>query len=108
MATKKQTEKKPVSLEHKTENMWCISSPRVTEKSTQLAESNVYTFNVHKDANKVQITHAIENLYGVTPLKIRMVTIHSVNTMKKNIKGRTRGGKKAYVYLKKGDTISLF
>lgn len=95
-------------VEHKSEYIWCIQNPRITEKATKLAEGNVYTFDVHKDANKQQVQFAIENLYNVHPTKIRMVTIPSVTVMKKNIKGRSRGGKKAYVHLKKGDTITLF
>ena len=72
-------------VEHKSEYIWCIQNPRITEKATKLAEGNVYTFDVHKDANKQQVQFAIENLYNVHPTKIRMVTIPSVTVMKKNI-----------------------
>ena len=37
-----------------------IIAPVITEKSAAQAESNVYTFKVSKDANKIEIKKAIE------------------------------------------------
>lgn len=102
------TEKKPVgNAEHLFQYAWVIKNPRITEKATQLAEANVYTFEVHQKANKKEITNAIKNIYGLTPVDIRVVNIRSVKTMKRNIAGRTKAMRKAYVTLKKGDTLTL-
>ncbi len=86
---------------------WVIKNPKITEKATKLAEANVYTFEVHPKANKREIMFAVKNIYGLTPVKIRTVNIQGSIVVKKNIKGRTRAMRKAYVYLKKGDTMTL-
>lgn len=86
-----------------------LISPRVTEKGSHLAEGGVYVFNVAIDANKAQITAAVKELYKVTARKVTVAHIprKSVVTRGTNRKGTTAGGKKAYVFLKKGDTIDL-
>lgn len=43
-----------------------IIKPYITEKTTQMVKSNVYTFEVSEDANKNQITDAVKNLFDVT------------------------------------------
>jgi large subunit ribosomal protein L23 len=47
-----------------------IKKPLVTEKSTFLAESNRYAFQVDMRATKPQIRRAIEALYGVRVLSV--------------------------------------
>lgn len=86
-----------------------LLSPRITEKGAYLSEAGVYVFNVAGNANKVQIADAIRETFKVTPRKVTVVAVpgKSVMTRGTNRKGRTAGGKKAYVYLKKGDTIEL-
>jgi large subunit ribosomal protein L23 len=80
--------------------------PRVTEKAAlQGAKQNVYVFEVKADATKSAITHSIKEVYGVTADKIRMLAIPRKKIMRRGIRGSTGGGKKAYVYLKKGDKI---
>lgn len=86
-----------------------LLSPRITEKGAYLSEKGVYVFNVAKTANKNEINEAIREIFKVTPRKIRVVSIVSREVMTRgtNRKGRTAGGKKAYVYLKKGETITI-
>lgn len=86
-----------------------ISQPRLTEKSVGQSEQNVYTFVVARSANKFQVRDAIKALYNVTPVKINIV---NKKPAKRLVGSRNRmklvsGMKKAYVYLKKGDTINL-
>lgn len=86
-----------------------LKGPRITEKGAYLSQDGVYVFNVAKDANKMQVAEAIRDLYKVTPRKVTVVTIPRklVRTRNTNRPGQTRGGKKAYVHLKKGDTIEI-
>jgi len=86
-----------------------IISPRVTEKGAYLTEKGVYVFNVGTSANKAEIAAAIRTLYSVTPRKVTVVTVprKMVSTRGTNRKGMTAGAKKAYVYLKKGETIEI-
>jgi large subunit ribosomal protein L23 len=58
-----------------------IRRPRVSEKTVHLQNKlNTYTFDVHPDANKVQVKGAIKALFKVDVL--------SVNTM--NCRGKDR------------------
>lgn len=86
-----------------------LGTPRITEKATMHESAGVYTFNVADGANKRQIMQEVQALYKVTPRAVRVVTIKS--KVKRNMRtgkyGVKHGGKKAYVYLKKGDTITL-
>lgn len=86
-----------------------IIKPRITEKAVSKGEQNVYTFIVRRDATKYDVADAIKALFNVTPVKVNIV-----NKQPRQYKSRSRnrvvsepGMKKAYVYLKKGDSISL-
>ena len=84
-------------------------SPRITEKGAYLSEKGVYVFNVSKDANKGEVMAAIKAIYKVTPMSVRMAAVPSkrVFTRGTNRFGKTASGKKAYVYLKKGEKIEI-
>lgn len=86
-----------------------LISPRITEKGAYLAAKGVYVFNVGVDANKIEIADAVREIFKVTPRKVTVVAIprKTVRTRNTNKLGLTRGGKKAYVYLKAGDTIDI-
>ncbi len=86
-----------------------IISLRVTEKGAYLAEAGAYAFNVAKNANKKSIAGAIKEIYKVSPRKVTLLAIprKRVVTRGTNRMGTTAGGKKAYVFLKKGDKIDL-
>jgi len=86
-----------------------IISPRITEKGAYLAEKGAYAFNVARDANKFEISAAIRELFKVTPRAVRIVTVprKEVRVRGTNRTGMTVGGKKAYVFLKKGDVIEF-
>ncbi|HVV38857.1 MAG TPA: 50S ribosomal protein L23 [Candidatus Paceibacterota bacterium] len=86
-----------------------LLSPRITEKGAYLAEGSVYVFNVAMDANKKQIADAVRDTFKVTPRYVRIAAVPRkvVMTRGTNRKGKTTAGKKAYVFLKKGETIEL-
>ena len=49
-----------------------IKRPRITEKSVYLQnEHNAYTFEVHQDANKIEIKKAVESLFKVKVTGVR-------------------------------------
>lgn len=87
-----------------------ILRPRITEKGAIAAESGVYVFDVAKDASKDMIKEAIHNIYKVSPKKIRVTKIPNKSVRVRGERGKRgvkSGGKKAYVYLKKGDRIEF-
>ncbi|MFT7506956.1 MAG: large subunit ribosomal protein L23 [Acidimicrobiales bacterium] len=86
-----------------------IVKPHVTEKAVGMGERNVHTFIVRPDATKYLVRDAIKSLYNVTPVKINIVN-KTPRQFKSKTKGRRlteKGVKKAYVYLKDGDSINL-
>ena len=47
-----------------------IKKPLLTEKSYASIASKVYTFEVDKNANKIEIAKAVEELFGVKVAKV--------------------------------------
>lgn len=86
-----------------------IRRPRITEKATYSAEKGVYVFEVAVDASKIDVAKAVKHLFKVTPVKIHTVRMkpQKITKMLRGISGQSKGYKKAYVYLKKGDKIEL-
>ncbi len=85
-----------------------LRSPRVTEKAVLKNQDNVYVFEVDLKATKKDIDHAVRSIYEVKPVKIRTTPVPTKEVKRrKGKKGRTSKRKKAYVYLKKKDSISL-
>jgi large subunit ribosomal protein L23 len=85
-----------------------ILSPRVTEKGTiTITTSNAYVFNVDKRSTKKEIAKSFKEIYKLEPIKIAVLNVRAKNVVAKGIKGKTSSYKKAYVYLKKGDSINV-
>jgi large subunit ribosomal protein L23 len=80
-----------------------------TEKNTLLKErSNVYVFEVVREANKRQVKSAVEQIFGVHVLGVNMsVAPHKPKRLGRSA-GRRSGFKKAFVTLKQGDQIQVF
>ncbi|MFT5144524.1 MAG: large subunit ribosomal protein L23 [Rhodothermales bacterium] len=81
-----------------------LIKPLVTEKLTQLMEAGHYSFEVHKDANKVEIRKALEARYPAVKIKeVRTMNVRGKNrsqtTRKGKIEGKTASYKKAIVTL---------
>lgn len=88
---------------------YVLVKPRITEKATDSAMHGVYVFDVASNANKRQIASAIRQVYNVVPEKIRVAKVAEkhVRHARSGIEGVKSGGKKAYVYLKEGDSITV-
>lgn len=86
-----------------------LKNPRITEKATMHQEASVYTFDVDARATKRDIIAAVRSIYKVTPRKVAVVTVPSKmrRSMKTGMRGVSKGGRKAYVYLAKGETITI-
>lgn len=86
-----------------------IVKPRITEKAAVMGDANVYIFEVARNATKFDVRDAVQKLWNVTPLHINIVNRppRQYVVRSKNRKATQPGMKKAYVYLKKGDSIEL-
>ena len=86
-----------------------IIAPIVTEKSMKLKENeNKFTFKVSKDANKISIKKAVEEIFNVKVVKISTVNVHPKTKRVGKYTGKTKAYKKAVVQLEKGQDINLF
>ena len=84
-----------------------IKNPRITEKASFAQEQNVYSFDITSGANKTEIKKAILALYKVHPVKVNVLPVPKKNIISKGRAGVKGGGRKALVYLKKGDKIEF-
>ncbi len=86
-----------------------IRLPRITEKGARLKEkSNVLTFEVRTDANKLQVRKAIEGIFKVKVLDVTTVNVAGKRKRMGQREGRRSDWKKAYVTLKAGEKIAIF
>lgn len=93
-----------------------IISPVVTEKTAeQMDQKSLYTFIVSRDANKIEIGHAVEKLWDVKVVDVRTMQYPGktrrsfLGRMSKNPKGGRRPSyKKAIVQLAAGEHIELY
>lgn len=85
-----------------------IIRPLVTERSTALMQDGKYTFIVDKNANKIEIGSAVEEIF-----KVKVDSVNTVRVLGKTKRmGRTQGKrpdyKKAIVKLAPGESIEFF
>jgi large subunit ribosomal protein L23 len=86
-----------------------VVRPLITEKTLRLAErENSYTFQVRREANKVQIRDAIERIFNVTVIGVR--TQNQMGKFRRvgRSVGSTPPWKKAVINVKEGDTIEFY
>ena len=77
-----------------------IKRPIITEKSMSMTEDKRYTFEVAKDANKIEIAKAVEEIFGVKVASVNTLTVPGKEKrMGAGRPGMTRTWKKAYVQL---------
>lgn len=90
--------------------MIIVKKPHTTEKSMKLANINFYTFVVDKNATKDVIAKFVADKFKVSVLSVRTVNIKPKTKMQRQVRKsyQTRGFKKAYVEVKKGEKISIF
>jgi large subunit ribosomal protein L23 len=85
-----------------------VIEPVISEKSYALMSEGKYTFRVADRAHKTQITHAVEEIFGVSVAAVRTSKVRAKPKRRGVNKGRTRSWKKAIVQLAPGERIELF
>ncbi|MCU7958876.1 MAG: 50S ribosomal protein L23 [gamma proteobacterium symbiont of Bathyaustriella thionipta] len=85
-----------------------LLGPLVSEKSTNAADSNrQFTFRVLPDANKLEIRHAVEKLFDVKVVSVKVLNVNGKVKRFGQIAGRRNDWKKAYVKLAEGNDIQF-
>ena len=85
-----------------------IIRPIITEHSYDMIEQNKYTFEVARDANKIEIGKAVEELFSVTVTKVNTLNVKPKKKRVRYQQGYTRQWKKAMVTIAPGETIEIF
>ena len=86
-----------------------IKKPLLTEKTTlEKDNKNVAAFVVAADANKIEIKHAVQNLFKVEVVAVRTAIVAGKLKRVGKSAGKRANWKKAYVTLKEGSNIDFF
>ena len=86
-----------------------ILRPVITENSMDGIADRKYTFEVAKDANKVEIKAAVEKLFGVKVAKVNTINVDGKLRRYGRFEGFTASRKKAIVTLTEDSkTIDFF
>lgn len=83
--------------------------PHLSEKGLLMGSKNVYAFIITPTSTKRDVEKAIVEVYKVTPIKVNVVNMPGkrAGSRMKGAPGLTKKYRKAYVTLKKGDTLQL-
>lgn len=86
-----------------------LVAPWFSEKALIGTERGVYVFSVPEHVTKQEVKEAVEKIYKVIPRKVALLHLPG---KKKSLRTRRGVGvrarrHKAYVYLKKGETITF-
>ena len=84
-----------------------LKTPQVTEKATGLVGQNQYVFKVWPRTNKVETKKAIEDLYGVDVISVKIIKVPRKRRRLGRISGWRKGYKKAIVKIKEGQKIEV-
>jgi len=86
-----------------------IRRPLITEKTTVIREDGrTLVFQVSKDANKIDIKRAVEQLLGSKVESVRTSLAHGMVKRQGKYVGRRSDWKKAYVKLREGEKLPEF
>lgn len=82
-----------------------LRAPHITEKATDLKEKDQYTFRVSLNSNKIEIKKAVEQLYNVDVLSVKIIKIPRKRRRVGRISGWRKVQKKAIVKIGRGQKI---
>jgi large subunit ribosomal protein L23 len=86
-----------------------VLRPIISEKADwQREDDNVFTFEVHRGANKFEVRKAVEKIFDVQVAEVRTIVVRGKVKRVGKTFGKKRNWKKAFVTLKEGQTIDLF
>ena len=85
-----------------------ILKPVISERSIDLLPSGKYTFKVAKDANKIEIAKAVEELFNVKVAKVNTISVKGKQKRMGRSVGYRPDWKKAIVTLEGDKTIEFF
>ncbi|MBO5447766.1 MAG: 50S ribosomal protein L23 [Ruminococcus sp.] len=85
-----------------------ILKPIITEDSMERLQNGKYTFKVAKDANKIEIAKAVEDIFDVKVANVNTMTVKGKEKRMGRYTGFRPDWKKAIVTLEGDKTIEFF
>jgi large subunit ribosomal protein L23 len=86
-----------------------IMGPHISEKANRAtSDRQLLVFKVAIDSNKIDIADAVSVLFNVQVDQVRTVRVKGKTTRFKQVKGRRKDWKKAYVTLAAGSHLDVF
>jgi large subunit ribosomal protein L23 len=89
-----------------------IVRPIISEKSMDVSGRGKYTFEVHRDASRIQVRSAVEDLFKVQVTRVNVLTTKAKRKRRGTKRGRITGWttpwRKAIVTLAAGQKIEFF
>jgi len=83
-----------------------LLSQHVSEKASRLmASANQYVFRVAKDATRLEVRRAVEQIFSVQVSRVSLLVVKGKTRRRRHGVGRRPDWKKAYVRLQPGQSI---
>lgn len=85
-----------------------LVAPHISEKTTNVGDAhNQYVFHVARDANKLEVRKAVEQLFEVNVQAVQTLNVKGKTKNFGRQQGKRSGWKKAYVSLAAGQEIDF-
>lgn len=86
-----------------------IIAPIISENTmSQMQEDNTYTFKVAKNANKIEIRNAVEEIFSVDVVNVNTINVRGKKRRLGFHTGKKPDWKKALVKLAEDDEIEIY
>ncbi len=86
-----------------------LLGPVITERSMEAVDQKKYVFKVARDANKIEIRQAVEDIFGVKVMSVNTINMQGKEKRQGVHIGRRAAWKKAIVRLRpESKTIEFF
>jgi large subunit ribosomal protein L23 len=85
-----------------------LKTQLITEKTTKLASSGKYTFEVIYGTNKIEVKKAVEEVFKVHVAKVNMINVRAKEKKVGKYSGLKPRVSKAIVTLNPGETLDIF
>ncbi|MBP6084646.1 50S ribosomal protein L23 [Candidatus Gracilibacteria bacterium] len=82
-----------------------IKKPVISEKSVSNTADNHYVFYVDKAANKITVMQAMREIYGISPISVKMINLPRKVSGRGRVKRLMK--RKAIVVLNKNDKLDI-
>ncbi|ADO77811.1 50S ribosomal protein L23 [Halanaerobium praevalens] len=86
-----------------------IIAPIISENTmSQMQENNTYTFKVAKNANKIEVRNAVEEIFSVKVVNVNTINVRGKKRRLGFHTGKKPDWKKALVKLAEDDEIEVY